>query len=135
MAVATLDVDTYRVSAVGPVKNPDVLVQWATSQSKGRGAVLGFDFPIGLPKAYAAKASVNRFLDVLPELGTGRWKDFCDVAELPHQVSVARPFYPRRPGGTLQTHLVDGIGVRTIDDLLRRCDFGTEYRNKACALF
>src|SRR5439155_22226185 len=100
------------------VRNPEVLVQWATHQAKNAGAVLGFDFPIGVPKVYARKAGIDHFLDVLPQFGSGRWKEFFNVAEQLDQVSIDRPFYPQRPGGTLQRHLIEGIGVQTIDDLL-----------------
>jgi hypothetical protein len=61
--------------------------------------------------------------------------EFFHIAERPNDVSIRRPFYPARPGGTLQEHLVAGLGVRSIDDLLRRCDFGNGDRDKACALF
>lgn len=135
MCAAALDGDVYRLAAPVQVRNPADLVQAAVRQAKGGGAVLGFDFPIGVPRVYAQRAGIGRFLDALPEFGSGRWHQFFDIAERPHEVSVNRPFYPRRLGGTLQRHLVDGLGVGAIDDLLRRCDFGNGDRNKACALF
>ena len=135
MATAALDGDVYRVSRPAPVEQSAALVPSAVHSASGGCAVLGFDFPIGVPKAYAQVAHIESFLDVLPELGTGRWKRFYDLASRPDEVSIDRPFYPFRPGGTLQAHLVKGIGVRSIDALLRRCDFGNEHRNKACALF
>jgi hypothetical protein len=135
MCTATFDRSVYRLSAPSPVRNPEGLVQWAKNQANSASAVLGFDFPIGVPAAYARKAGIDSFLDVLPQLGHGRWKDFFNLAERPHEVSIERPFYPQRPGGALQSHLVEGIGVRSIDELLRQCDFGAGDRNKACALF
>ena len=38
--------------------------------------LLGFDFPIGFPEAYARKAKINNFLTILPELGKGDWSEF-----------------------------------------------------------
>src|SRR5713101_6720295 len=135
MATATLDRDVYRISGPAAVEQTAALVPSAIQRASGGCAVLGFDFPIGVPKTYAKRAQVDSFLDVLPDLGTGRWKRFYDLAIRPDEVSIERPFYPHRPGGTLQEHLVKGIGVGSIGDLLRRCDFGNVYRNKACALF
>jgi hypothetical protein len=135
MCTATLEGDVYHVAAPVQVGNPKVLVAAAAQQAKSGGAVLGFDFPIGVPKAYAERAGIDHFLDALPEFGFGLWHDIFNIAERPDEVSVKRPFYPKRPGGTLHRHLIDGIGVNEIDDLLRRCDFGNGDRNKACVLF
>lgn len=135
MCTAILDTDIYHVSAPVQVGDPGRLVAAAVQEAKSGGAILGFDFPIGVPEAYAQRAGIDQFLDALPEFGSGLWREFFDIAEQPHEVSVRRPFYPRRPGGTLQRHLTDAIGVNGIDDLLRRCDFGNGDRNKACPLF
>ena len=72
---------------------------------------------------------------MLPELGLGRWERFFDLAERPGDISIERPFYPRRPGGTQQLHLVRGLGVSSMNDLLRACDVGGEDRARACSLF
>jgi hypothetical protein len=91
----------------------------------------GFDFPIGLPRAYAARAGVTSFLEALCLFGSGDWRDFYEPAESPAQVSITRPFYPKRPGGASKKHLIGGIGVESTSDLLRVCDRAT----KACELF
>jgi hypothetical protein len=111
------------------------VVRSATRQAKDGCVVIGFDFPIGVPSAYARKAQIATFLDVLPEFGTGRWRRFYELASRPDEVSIERPFYPARPGGTQQMHVVQGLGVASMEELLRRCDFGNELRNKACSLF
>jgi len=59
----------------------------------GEAILLGFDFPIGLPAAYAARAEIDDFLEVLPLLGQGQWAEFYKVAEAPEQISLQRPFY------------------------------------------
>ena len=94
----------------------------------------GFDFPIGLPEAYALKAGFTDFRAALAELGHGRWRSFYDPAPTRGAITVTRPFYPLRPGGAERNHLVTGLGVPALGDLLRRCDHGNG-RNAACALF
>ena len=101
-----------------------------------RGSTLvGYDFPIGLPAAYAERAGISRFNAALPEFGHGSWSDFYRLAERPEEVSTHRPFYPSRPGGTRQHHLVDGLGVDSMRSLLRRCERPTKTRGAASPLF
>jgi len=95
----------------------------------------GFDFPIGLPARYAKEAGISQFTATLPEFGEGRWFDFYLPANSAAQISVTRPFYPRAPGRTSKQHLVDGLQLGSSDDLLRRCDYSTPARNKACEMF
>ena len=97
--------------------------------------VLGLDVPIGLPADYARRAGVDDFIGLLPRLGRGRWGDFYTVRSTPDDISLTRPFYPMRPGGTRQRHLLDGLGVQDMSDLLRRCDAATADRGAASPLF
>ncbi|MFO7664006.1 MAG: hypothetical protein R6X18_15635 [Chloroflexota bacterium] len=102
----------------------------------GEGSIfLSLDFPIGLPLAYAARAGVTDFLDLLPLLGRGEWVDFFEVATAAEEISLHRPFYPARPGNTRQQHLLDGLGVDRIDDLRRVCERGYAGRRAAAPLF
>jgi len=87
-------------------------------------AVLGFDFPIGLPRAYARAAGVTSFREFLGQLGAPPWEEFGSVATRPDEISLRRPFYPARPGGTRRAHLTAGLGL-TERELRRRCD-GTD---------
>jgi hypothetical protein len=80
--------------------------------------LVGFDFPIGLPRAYAARAGITNFINALPYLSDG----FYTIAERPEQISLHRPFYPRVPGGTTQAHLLLGLGMWRMRDLFRECD-------------
>jgi hypothetical protein len=134
-AAAELQGDVYRISPPVLVEQPAMLARHSARRANGGCAVIGFDFPIGVPALYANQAKITRFLDVLPEFGSGRWQRFYDLAARPVEISLERPFYPLRPGGTLHAHLVQGLGVRSMNDLLRRCDFGDGYRNNACPLF
>ena len=99
--------------------------------------VVGFDFPIGLPRAYAERAAVPRFLDVLPRLGRDEWVDFFNVADLSDEISINRPFYPRTAqvkGAKQQAHLATALGI-AMSDLRRRCERAQPNRSAACPLF
>src|ERR1019366_3097754 len=137
IACAELDErEVYRVAGPEPVRDASSLLQRLTHKADGRGSVLvGFDFPIGIPLAYARAAGVKNFRDLLADLGWGVWRDFYRVAERPEEISVHRPFYPQRPGGTSQAHLLARLGVSKMDQLLRVSDRKTADRNQACALF
>lgn len=96
--------------------------------------LVGFDFPIGVPKAYGRLTGQKNFLDLLKSLGTESWAEFFQVAERPEQISIKRPFYPYRPGGTTRSHLHDGLGLSDFA-LLRCCERRTDQRRAACSLF
>jgi hypothetical protein len=99
-----------------------------------RGSTLiGFDFPIGLPAAYAKRAGVSSFSELLPQLGQGAWSSFFHVASERSEISLRRPFYPARPGHTKCEHLVAGLGLDSADELLRRCE--TASGRRACPMF
>jgi len=98
-------------------------------------ALVGFDFPIGIPLAYARVAGVRQFKTFLRKLGHGEWVDFFSVAAARSEISVQRPFYPYRPGGKRQTHLLKALGLNEIDDLRRECEKKQPRRRAACSLF
>jgi hypothetical protein len=114
----------YEVVSVAPaiptaVMNGDLR---AGLHVEGEGRLLaGFDFPIGLPRAYAERVGVTFFPDFLPEIGHGPWEHFAKVAATRDEIGLHRPFYPMRPGGTLRAHLYDGLGL-TGPQLRRRCE-------------
>ncbi len=96
------------------------------------GALVGFDFPIGLPLRYARRAGISRFLEVLPRFGEGEWAHFYDVAARADEISLHRPFYPASPGGKLRADLTTALGI---SDLRRQCDYRTAERRAAAELF
>src|SRR6266516_4051350 len=102
MSLATLDGATYRVSAPTPVISRETLIQWTTHEANGGGDVLGFDFPIGVQSAYASKGAIERFLDVLPEFGTSRWKESHDIPRRPDQSQHRVRFRDATRGGRLR---------------------------------
>jgi hypothetical protein len=95
--------------------------------------LVGFDFPIGVPIAYASRAGVKRFPAWLRALSDDDL--FYQPAEQAREISPSRPFYPQRPGGTAQAHLIDALGVASMSDLLRRCEHGHAGRGHASPLF
>ncbi len=132
LAVAHRDGDRWRAREPSQVAAPDRLLAALAAEAGPRGGVLaGFDFPIGLPLAYARRARVRAFRTLLPSLGGS----FFEVAERPEEISILRPFYPARPGGTSQSHLVEALGVASMEDLLRACDRATPTRRAASPIF
>jgi hypothetical protein len=98
-------------------------------------ALIGFDFPIGLPAVFTRKAGIHDFLQFLRQAGQDRWADFYNVAETVDEITLERPFYPARPGRTSREHLRTGLGVNEFADLLRACDHPRPGRRAASTLF
>jgi Protein of unknown function (DUF429) len=131
MAAATLRANGYLTDAptlVGPLES--FWTRLATIAGAGP-IVVGFDFPIGLPAAYAARAGIEDFLAALDGFDGA----FYDVARAPEEISLARPFYPHGPGGRRRQQLLDGLGLETWQNLHRRCDRSTSDRPAACPMF
>lgn len=129
----------YRALSPEPAGPLDTLLtRLQADTDPGACVFVGFDFPIGLPAAYARRAGVEDFLDVLARLGQGPWAEFFDIAERPDQVTRHRPFYPRRSGKKGEVrhqHLLDGLGFSSMQELLRTCERRTATRGDACVLF
>jgi hypothetical protein len=123
--------------ALPPARVPALEDFWfRLGETGGNGPILiGFDFPIGLPAAYAARAGIEDFALALAGFGEGRWRDFYEVAAHPEQIALARPFYPDRPGGRTRRQLLEGLRLETWQDLHRRCDGATAGRPAACPMF
>ncbi len=125
----------YRALAPQPAGALNCLLSRLAAEAEGGAVLLGLDFPIGLPAAYAGHAGIRDFLVALPGFGQGGWADFYTPAEQPAEISLRRPFYPRRPGGARRHHLLDGLGLGGSDELWRRCDRLTFGRGSASPLF
>jgi hypothetical protein len=136
-AQATLGSDGhYRAYAPSLISNHTDLIP---SIRRGVGqegcALVGFDFPIGIPAAYARLAGVTEFESFLRALGGGRWSDFHTVARSASEISTQRPFYPFAPGNKRQAHLLKALGLDSIDELRRECEKQQPGRRAACPLF
>jgi hypothetical protein len=113
---------------VGPIAT---LLKDLEAEAGGGPVLLGFDFPIGLPSAYAREARIDDFVTALRSFDDR----FYSVAVQSSQISLQTPFYPMRSGGTSHQHLLKGLGIKAWPDLLRQCDRGSATRPAACALF
>jgi hypothetical protein len=97
--------------------------------------MVGFDFPIGIPASYARLIGAAEFKSFLSQLGRGKLTDFYRVCSDASEVTKYRPFYPYKPGGKRQKHLLDALQVAHMDDLRRKCELGRDGRKAANALF
>lgn len=122
----------YRAHAPEPVGDPATLFQRLMPTCSS--IFIGFDFPIGLPIAYARRAGIDDFVTFLAQAGHSNWSTFYEVAAHPHEISLKRPFYPLRPGAAKQQHLLDGLGLEK-PGLRRRCDRAYPGRKAAAPLF
>lgn len=110
----------YDVVSLTPA--PDrVLSRLASLAGVGQ-ALIGLDFPIGLPGAFAERAQIRSFPGFLrDEFGRHPFDQFANVARLPEEISLRRPFYPYRPGSAKREHLSGGLSLEPAQ-LRRRCE-------------
>lgn len=126
----------YVAGAPEPAGHPaTILARLRKRTGATRVALIGFDFPIGVPVTYAGRVGITDFVALLQLAGGGEWDRFYDVAESAEQISLHRPFYPQRPGGTSQEHLAARLGVPDVRVLLRRCERAHSSRRAAAPLF
>ncbi len=112
----------YEVVSLAPApSHPADLFDVLAAGAGGDRALVGFDFTIGLPRAYAAAVGVTSFPVFLDLIGSWPWQEFEDVAERAADIGLHRPFYPRRPGGTRRADLYAGLGL-SAGQLRRRGD-------------
>jgi hypothetical protein len=132
LAVATLQPNrSYRAHASRTVGPLETFWERFGRQAGSGPALLGFDFPIGLPRAYAERAGIADFVVALKELD----ERFYTVAGRQDEICLGRPFYPMRPGGCRRQQLLDGLGLGSWSDLLRRCERPAASGPAACAVF
>jgi hypothetical protein len=127
-----------RYHAFGPARVDDhttFISRLRSETETGGTAVVGFDFPIGIPARYASLISATAFRPFLLQLGAGAFSDFYRISETAADISRHRPFYPYRSGNTRHVHLVSGLGMTCINDLRRQCELGYHGRKAACPLF
>lgn len=100
-------------------------------------ALVGFDFPIGVPAAYAERAVISSFGAALAEFGEGEWGEFYNVCLVPEEINVRRPFFPNscpKAGLCRREHLTSGLGIAW-QDLHRQCERKTAARVAGSPLF
>jgi hypothetical protein len=138
MAVAVRHADKFVASAPEQVLNTADLLERLQKRRQETGPVLvGFDFPIGLPRAYGRASELQDFRTALMTFGRGMWADWFKPAERPSEINIRRPFYPLRPGkrGTVRKyHLTTALELSD-GQLLRRCERQSRDQRAACPLF
>ena len=137
MAVAERQTTGWAVGAPELVGKSEVFLDRAfLDAAAGRRVLGGFDFPIGVPAAYGAVTGFKDFRQLLLAVGEGAWGEFFQVAKVPSEIGVRRPFYPAASTkGVARAELVAGLGAGSFDALLRVCERRTEHRQAACSLF
>lgn len=132
------DRDIYRVFPPEPVGEVNTLLDRLIALSPPKATILlGLDFPIGLPRAYAAAAGLHEgFRKALELFGVDeRWRRFYEITDAPE---IVRPFYPpptQTKGLYSKESLLSGLGLNAWSDLLRHCDLNTVTRPVAESLF
>lgn len=125
----------YHLHAPTPIEQSLDWLRRLRQMAGVRALLVGVDFPIGLPLAYARQIGSPSFLALLPQLGQGAWQMFYQVAQTPAQISLQRPFYPQRPGQSRLQHLLAGLNLSHADQLRRQCDLRQNGRRAAAPLF
>lgn len=133
MALAERRDDGWSILPPEPVVSGQTLLADLSRRTRG-GLMVGFDFPIGLPVAYGERTGFDGFTDALRRLGTDDWSEWYSVCGSADEISLRRPFYPARPGGTGRDRLFAGLGLDGAQRL-RRCERGSADRQAACMLF
>ena len=126
MAVARRDSAGWRLAAPVPVGDPATLLERLRDPC---GAVLlGVDFPIGLPRAYAEAHGIEPAFRAFLRGLAGR-PDFFRVCATLDEVGLFRPFYPARgvAGMTRAAHAA-ALGLDGADALHRAVDRATAER-------
>jgi hypothetical protein len=134
MAIAHRSGASWRLSKPERADNTANFFAAVRARVGGEGAALfGFDFPVGIAEAYGQETGFKDFATALRHFGSGDWSEWYSVCERRDEISVRRPFYPMRPGGTKLEHLILGLGHSSKEQLLRQCERATSDRNAACA--
>jgi hypothetical protein len=113
---------------------PDML-GFVRHEAQAGKVLAGFDFPIGLPIHYARQTPFTSFSHFVAYQQGREFLPFSSVAHLPSEISIERPFYPRRPGDTSQRHLLGALKAEHMDQLRRLCERRTASRRAACSVF
>jgi hypothetical protein len=125
----------FTALAPEPVGDPATLLRRLVERCDGR-VFVGFDFPIGVPGAYARSVGITTFPELLFSVDSGAFSQFFDIADNAAEIAINRPFYPKRSNcGAKHQHLVDGLKVTEYTQLLRHCERRTGTRGDACSLF
>ncbi len=135
MTLARRQGEGWRLGAPQPVGDLGTLMTRLAAAAGGGPVVMGADFPLGIPRAYAARhvrePDFPRFLRRLAER-----PGFFAVCETLDQLGPERPFYPARgsAGMSRAAHAL-ALGFGHAGDLSRACDRATAERPAGAPLF
>ena len=133
MTTASGEAGRWHVAAPQPVG--ELATLFARLGQAGDPVVLGVDFPLGLPRAYAAQlAGPAGFPEFLRSLAAR--PGFFAVCETLADITADRPFYPHRgrKGMTRLSHAT-ALGLGGAAGLCRWCDRATAERPAGAPLF
>ncbi|NJD59434.1 MAG: DUF429 domain-containing protein [Anaerolineales bacterium] len=136
VAVAAKQPDRHWIiTELNNVSAPGGIFRHLVSSLQVHGCVLaGFDFPIGLPIAYAQKVHITDYLSALVNFGYPDWESFYSPCDFAEEISLHRPFYPARPGGAKRAFLEHSLDL-SFAQLYRLCEIAHDSRRSACPLF
>lgn len=122
------------VAAPVPVGDVGSFLERLRIAAAGAPVALGVDFPVGLPRFYAARHASGDFPTFLRDLGSR--PDFFRVCAELEEISPTRPFYPARGtrGMTRAAH-AQALGFANAAMLSRACDRATAIRPAGAPLF
>lgn len=125
----------WTLAAPEPVGDLGDFLPRLIRRARGAPVALGVDFPLGLPRAYAAlHAAAPDFPAFLR--GLARRQGFFEVCATLGEVGAARPFYPARglAGMTRAAH-ASALDLADAASLCRACDRATAERPAGAPLF
>ena len=133
MTVATGSPDGWAIEAPEPVG--DLATLLGRLAARGQPVALGVDFPLGLPRRYAARHAAEPDFPAFLR-GLARRPSFFAVCDTLAELTVDRPFYPRRgvAGMTRLSHAA-ALGLGDAAGLSRQCDRATVDRPAGAPLF
>jgi len=124
----------WTLTAPRPVGEVSTLLARLIAEARGGAVAFGADFPIGLPRAYAATRPEPDFLGFLHNVA--RLPDFFTVCATLQDIRPDRPFYPARgiAGMTRLSHAL-ALGLPDASALSRDCDRASAERPAGAPLF
>jgi len=134
LTVARRTTAGWFLTAPRPVGDVATLLPRLLVEAAGGAVALGADFPLGLPRAYAASRPEADFPTFLRHVGG--LPDFFAVCAALDDIRSERPFYPARgvAGMTRLSHAL-ALGLADASGLSRACDRATAERPAGAPLF
>ncbi|MBV8612438.1 MAG: hypothetical protein JOY66_01535 [Acetobacteraceae bacterium] len=135
VALARPDAGRWKLEPPVPVGAVGTFLDRLRQEAEGRPMALGADFPVGLPRSYAAALPDTDFPAFLRRVSPAL-PDFFQVAATLDEVAPGRPFYPARGArGMSRAGLAGALGLSGADALNRACDRATVERPAGAPLF